>query len=197
MDNPPKNLIELLDKIRACADEDDKVSLDQIMEAVGRRSFGPLLLMAGVFVSAPGIADIPGVPTVIGLFVLIISIQMIFGCDHFWLPKWLLKRAVKSKTIHKMAGSRWVRKPARFIDHLLKERLQFLTGQPATVAIAIVCVATMLVMPLTEVVLLAANVVGASVVAFGLALIANDGLMTLLGFLISAAAITLAVMGVS
>ena len=197
MEDSPKNLIELLDKIRGCADGGDKVSVDEIMDAVGRRSFGPLLLMAGVFVSAPGLADIPGVPTVIGLFVLMISVQLVFGGDHFWLPQWLLKRSIKSKTICKMTGSKWVRKPAGFIDHLLKERLQFLTGKPATVAIAIVCVLTMLVMPLTEVVLLAANVVGASIVAFGLALIANDGLMTLLGFIISAAAITLAVMGVS
>jgi len=197
MEDSPKNLNDLLDKIRDTADGGDRVSLDEIMDAVGRRSFGPLLLLAGVFVSAPGIADIPGVPTVIGLFVLIISIQLVFGGDHFWLPGWLLKRRIKSKTIEKMTTSKWVRKPAKFVDHLLKERLCSLTGRPAMVIIAMVCVLTMLVMPLTEVVPLSANVVGASLVAFGLALMANDGLMTLLGFVISAAAVTFAIMGVS
>jgi hypothetical protein len=95
-----------------------------------------------------------------------------------------------------MTTSKWVRKPAKLIDHLLKERLSFLTSTSARVFIALVCVATMLVMPLTEVVPLSANVVGASLVAFGLALMANDGLMTLFGFVISAAAITFAIMGV-
>lgn len=196
MEDSPKNLNDLLDNIRETADGREKVSLDGIMDAVGKRSFGPLLLMAGVFVSAPGIADIPGVPTVVGLFVLIISIQLVFGSDHFWLPGWLLKRELKSRTIDKMTTTKWVRKPAKFIDHLLKERLCSLTGRPAMVIIAVVCVATMLIMPLTEVVPLSANVVGASLVAFGLALMANDGLMTLFGFVISAAAITLAIMGV-
>lgn len=197
MEDQPKNLSELLEKIRSCAEGEPKVSVDDIMDAVGRRSFGPLLLMAGVFVSAPGLADIPGVPTVIGLFVLTISIQLIFGNDHFWLPRWLLDRKIKSTTILKMTGSKWIRKPAAFVDRLLKERLSFLTGKAAMIAIAAVTAGTMLVMPLTEIVPLSANVVGAAAVAFGLSLIAKDGLMALFGFFISAAAVTLAVAGVT
>src|SRR6218665_1719688 len=112
MEKQPENLEELLGGIRRCAGKADKVKVDDIMDAVGGRSFGPLLLLAGVFVSAPGIADIPGVPTVIGLFVLTISVQLIFGNDHFWLPRWLLDRRIKSETILKMTGSKWVKKPA-------------------------------------------------------------------------------------
>ncbi|MBX3740310.1 MAG: exopolysaccharide biosynthesis protein [Akkermansiaceae bacterium] len=197
MEKQPENLEELLERIGGCADGKDKVKVDDIMDAVGGRSFGPLLLLAGVFVSAPGIADIPGVPTVIGLFVLTISVQLISGNDHFWLPRWLLDRKIKSETIRKMTGSKWVKKPAAFIDRLLKERLRFLTGKPAMVAIATVTAVTMLVMPLTEVVPLSANVVGAGAIAFGLSLIAKDGVMALAGFVISAAAVTLAIMGVT
>ncbi|WAC21316.1 exopolysaccharide biosynthesis protein [Luteolibacter sp. SL250] len=196
MEKRPENLEELLGEIHRCAEKADKVKVDDIMDAVGGRSFGPLLLLAGVFVSAPGIADIPGVPTVIGLFVLTISVQLICGNDHFWLPGWLLDRKIKSKIILKMTGSKWVKKPAAFIDRLLKERLRFLTGRPAMIGIATVTAVTMLVMPLTEVVPLSANVVGAGAIAFGLSLIAKDGAMALAGFLISAAAVTLAVAGV-
>ncbi len=196
MEKRPENLEELLGEIHRCAEKADQVKVDDIMDAVGGRSFGPMLLLAGVFVSAPGLADIPGVPTVIGLFVLTISIQLIFGNDHFWLPRWLLDRKIKSKTILKMTGSKWVKKPAAFIDRLLKERLRFLTGRPAMIGIAIVTVITMLVMPLTEVVPLSANVVGAGAIAFGLSLIAKDGVMALAGFVISAAAVTLAIAGV-
>jgi hypothetical protein len=196
MKRQPETLEEMLGEIHRCAEKAEKVKVDDIMDAVGGRSFGPLLLLAGVFVSAPGIADIPGVPTVIGLFVLTISVQLIFGNDHFWLPRWLLDRRIKSKTILKMTGSKWVKKTAAFIDRLLKERLRFLTGRPAMIAIAAVTLVTMLVMPLTEVVPLSANVVGAGAIAFGLSLIAKDGVMALAGFVISAAAVTLAVAGV-
>jgi hypothetical protein len=57
------------------------------MDAVGRRSFGPLLLLAGIVLAAPGVGDIPGVPTVMGLFILLVSGQMLFDRDHFWMPQ--------------------------------------------------------------------------------------------------------------
>lgn len=197
MERQPENLSEMLGGISRCAEQADRVKVDDIMDAVGGRSFGPLLLLAGIFVSAPGIADIPGVPTVIGLFILTISVQLIFGNDHFWLPRWLLERTIRSEKVLRMTGSKWVKKPAAFIDRLLKARLRVLTGRPAMVAIATMTAVTMLVMPLTEVVPLSANVVGAGAIAFGLSLIAKDGVMALAGFVISAAAVTFAIMAVT
>ncbi len=65
--NPPRSLNELLDRI-------EEVSVEQVMGAVGRRSFGPLLLVVGVVAAAPGVGDIPGVATLLGLFVLTVSV---------------------------------------------------------------------------------------------------------------------------
>jgi len=196
-ESPPKNLNELLDRFDEAAEESEKVSLDVIMDAVGRRSFGPLLLLAGLIISSPGVGDIPGVPTILGLFVLMIAGQLVFGRDHFWLPQWLLKRSVSREKLKKMTSSKWVRKPARFVDRLLKERLEILVGQKGTYAIAIVSSVISLAMPLTEFVPLSANGVGAGIVAFGVALIARDGLMALIGYVIAAATITLATFGLT
>lgn len=193
----PKNLNELLDRFDEAAEDKKDVSLDDIMDAVGRRSFGPMLLLAGLVVSAPGVGDIPGVPTLLGLFVLIVAVQLLFGRDHFWLPKWLLNRSVSREKLKKMTSSKWVRKPAKFVDHLLKERLKIFTGKKAAYAIAIVSSAMSLAMPLTELVPLSANGVGAGLVAFGVSLIARDGLMALIGYLIAALTLTLAIMGVT
>ena len=41
------NLEELLDQIAEVAGDREQIALNTIVEAVGRRSFGPLLLMAG------------------------------------------------------------------------------------------------------------------------------------------------------
>lgn len=43
------------------------------MDEVGRKSFGPLLLLAGLNMTAPVIGDIPGVPVILGVFVLLVA----------------------------------------------------------------------------------------------------------------------------
>ena len=174
------NLEQLLDEFDEAAEDKKRVSLDQILDVVGRRSFGPLLLVAGLIVSAPIIGDVPGVPTVIGIFVVIISAQLIFHHDHFWLPHWMLKRSVSTRKLHKVNG-KWLRPAARWVDRFLKPRLRVFTGKGGAYAIAITCSLLSFSMPFTEVVPFSANGVGAGIVAFGVALIAHDGLMALIG----------------
>lgn len=192
---PPQSLNELLDRIDEVADEHEEVSMAQVMEGVGRRSFGPLLLLVGVVAVAPGVGDIPGVPTLLGIFILTISVQLLFGRKEFWLPQWLLKRKAKREKLKKMAKSKWVRKPAKWIDHVVKVRLEMLTGTKATYAIAVACTVMALALPLTELVPLSTSLVSLGLVAYGISLVANDGLMALLGFTISAATLVVVVLG--
>src|SRR5690606_20136787 len=80
-------LADLLAQIREQATEHDRVTLGAVMEAVGGRSFGPLLLIAGLVTLAPVIGDIPGVPTMMALLVLSIVAQLLFHSEHLWLPR--------------------------------------------------------------------------------------------------------------
>ncbi len=52
---------------------------DEIVEAVGERSFGSILLLAGIITLTPLIGDIPGVPSIMGLIVFLIAIQLLIG----------------------------------------------------------------------------------------------------------------------
>lgn len=194
---PPTSTNEVLDRFEKAAEKDEKVSVDDLMEAVGRRSFGPLILLAGIVLCAPGISDIPSVATITGLFILLISAQMLFGRGEFWLPGWLLRRSVSSKTIEKMAGSKWTRRPAKWIDKFVTERLAMFAGPKANYWVAGICTVLALASPITEMVPLSGMGLGSSVVAFGISLIARDGLMTLLGFAIAAVTVTLAVLAIS
>jgi hypothetical protein len=47
------NLNELLERFRRASQERDSVSLGAIVNAVGRSSFGPLLLLAGLITLSP------------------------------------------------------------------------------------------------------------------------------------------------
>lgn len=177
------SLEQLLDRIDRDAVEGNRVSLDAILDAVGRRSFGPLLLVAGLVTLAPLVSDIPGVPTLMGIFVLLTSGQLLFRRDHFWLPEWLLKRSLPRSRLCKIL--KWLRPPARFFDRLLRPRLTVFTRGIGSYAIAIICIAIALTMPVTEVVLFSANIVGLVLTLFGLALVARDGFLALLALLIT------------
>lgn len=188
-------LEQLLDRVEEAAHERDRVSLDVILEMVGRRTFGPLLLLAGLVTLAPVIGDIPGVPTIIGIFTLTIAGQLLLRREYFWLPRWLLRRSVEQ---HKLCKAlKWMRRPARFIDTLLRQRLTFLIqSRGGSYSIALICALVAVAMPLMEVVPFSANGAGAALAAFGLALIAQDGLLALFAFVFAGAGIGLAAFGI-
>ncbi len=188
------NMEQLLDRIeRAVHDDEAKVSLDNILDEVGRRSFGPLLLIAGIVTVMPVLGDIPGVPSVMGILVIVTAVQLLFARDHFWLPQWLLRRRVSREALCKGIG--WMRKPARFLDRLLKPRIPWLVKGPGFALIAVVCLMIGLMLPPMEFVPFSANGAGLALTIFGLAIIARDGAAALLGLTIIAGTVALVTMG--
>jgi hypothetical protein len=179
----PHDLNELLDVIEGVADENSKVSFRKLYDAIGHRSFGPLLLLAGLVVVMPVVGDIPGVPTVMGAIVVLIAGQMLARRKQFWLPRRLLDVSLAAPKVCK--GVRWLRKPARFVDKGVRRRLtQFVTA-PWTYVIASIALIIGLAQPFMELVPFSANGAGAALTAFGLALIARDGLVALVAMAVA------------
>lgn len=186
-DQEPMALEQLLDRIDDLADERERVSLDEVLDVVGRRSFGPILIVVGLAMVAPIIGDIPGVPTMLALIVLLVAAQLLLRRECFWLPSWLIERSVKGENVLKVL--RWLRSPARFVDRFLERRLTHLAGGPATYVIGVVCILIALATPVMELVPFSANGAGAALTAFGLSLLAHDGLLALIAFLVTTATI--------
>jgi hypothetical protein len=178
------SLEEMLDRIDEAADGADSVSVECIVDALGRRSFGPLLLFAGVVTLSP-VGDIPGVPTIVALLVVLIAAQFLAGRERFWLPRWLLNRTITRRRLQQ--AQKWLKPPARFVDRGSRPRLRVFTRRRASHVIAIVCIAIAAAMPPMEFVPFTATGAGAALTAFGLALVAHDGLLALLAFVFTAA----------
>ena len=172
------NLEQLLDRIDESTRDSDRVDLKTVVESIGGRTFGSVLLVPGLLIVVPGIGDIPGVTTTAAVIVALVAGQMLFRRKHLWLPAWLLKLSAKRSKISK--AIQWLRGPAKFVDRMIKRRLTYLTS---SVAIAMGCIVVAMVMPLMEVVPLGAIAAGIALTAFGLALIANDGLLALGAYL--------------
>lgn len=171
------NLQQMLDRIEESAKGEERVTLGTVVEAVGRRSFGPLLLLAGAVLASP-LTGIPSVPTSMGILVLLIATQMLLHRQHFWLPDWLLRRSISVQKLDRV--TRWLRPSARFVDRWLQPRLTLFIDGLSSYVIALACIAIAAGMPVMELVPLSAHIAGLALSAFGLALISRDGLLALL-----------------
>lgn len=157
-----------------------------MMEAVGRSSFGALLLLGGLVTLSP-LDVIPGIPTLIALAVLVVCVQLLAGRRRFWLPAWVLKRSITHRRFSRALS--WLKGPARFADRLVRPRLTALTTDAAVKVIAVGCILVALAMPFMELVPFSANLAGVALTAFGLAIIAHDGLLALVAFAATAAGV--------
>lgn len=187
----PRDLEELLDAIESIDPPSGKVRFEDILEAVGRRSFGPLLLLAGVVTLMPVISGIPGVPVLMACFTLLVCAQLLMGRRTFWLPAWLQQRWVSRTALLKGLG--YLHRPARWVDRLLGQRLIFLTGRRGMQASALTCLLVAISMPPMELIPFSANVAGLTLSLFGLALMARDGLLTLIAFALAGTSLALVV----
>ncbi|RRQ24048.1 exopolysaccharide biosynthesis protein [Guyparkeria sp. SCN-R1] len=183
----PEGLVELLQLLANIREDGGSIRLGRVLDIVGRRSFGPMLLLAGLITVAPLIGDIPGVPTLIGIFVFLIALQLMLGRDYFWLPSFLLERQIRPQTLHKVVV--WMMPTARFTDRFLRPRLMFLVNGGASYGVALLAMLVSLMMPLMEFIPFSANAAGLTLTLFGLALIARDGLIALFAFALTGASV--------
>lgn len=183
------SVTELLDRVDAAAKSHPRPSIGDVLDEVGDRSFGPVLLLAGLVMLAPVIGDIPGVPVLMGLLVILVAGQFLLRRDHLWFPDWLLRRAASPDKVR--TGVRWMRPVGRFLDRWSKPRLTPMVHGAGLVVILVTCVVIAAATPVMEVVPFSANVAGAAITAYGLALIVSDGLVAVLAIAFSAGAFAL------
>lgn len=186
-DDPLENVLE-----RAIEETDgDEVTFGALLDLFGHRSFGPIVALLGLLTVIPPLGGIPGLPIIVGLMIILFSIQIVFGADHIWVPGFIEKRSIpkdKLKKADEKAG-KWLKR----IDKLISERLDFLTGRWATYVAAIVVTFLALLMIPLELVPFVVGVPGMAIVLFGLAFVARDGVLMLLGFALAAVALGLAI----
>lgn len=173
-------LEQVFEKIGAAPADEGRVQLAAILETLGTQSFGSFLLLAGLVVLLPLIGDIPGVPTLVALVVALVAVQLLMGRDQFWLPQFILKRSVDNGKLHRVlqrAG-----RYAQRLDRLVKPRLSVFVEDAGRYSIALCSLLIAAMLPPMELVPFSANLAGAALTAFGLALIAKDGLFALIAF---------------
>jgi hypothetical protein len=178
----PDTLSEVLDEVQQQVGEEGvkakDMSLGELLDSVGRQSFGPLLLIIGLFAISPA-TIMPGMTWLAAALTLLIAGQMALGFQHVWLPNWV--QSVKAPRALVRLGVREARDWSGRIDGLLRPRLQFLSRPPFVNLIALLCIGAALITFPLGLIPFAPLAPGLAVVFFGLGMTARDGLWLGLG----------------
>jgi len=166
--------------------EGDRITFRDILTELRHRALGFTLLIFALPCSLP---MPPGIPTVCGIALVIIALNLIAARQRLWLPS-----AIANKSVARADLKRMVDRVAPYLERLekvCKPRFPIVTDSVGKILIGIVILALGFVM------ILPIPFVGnmppgfaASVIAIGMT--ERDGLVVLIGTLASAVAIALA-----
>lgn len=185
-------LCEVLDElIEAVSDaKQEKVAVRALVSAVGRRTYGPLFLVIGLFAISPA-TIVPLMTSFTAMVILALAIQMALGLRRPWLPKSILDIEAPRQAMFDFFEK--ARPTIAKLDGVwLRPRLTFLTKPPFVNLVAL-CVAgaALITLPLS-LIPFAPLAPGIAVVLFGLGMTAKDGLWLGLGVAAVAGSIWLA-----
>jgi len=176
---PVEDLSGLLDRLCDLfgdGAEERSVSVQALLNAIGARAFGPMILAIGLFAISP-ITYIPGTTWASSLAALLIAGQLAIGWKTPWLPKGALEATFSTQLLLKSA--RLMRPWATRVDRLVKPRLAFLAAPPFANLFAVLCVLAALTCFPLGLIPFAPTAPSFAIALIGLGLTAKDGVVLL------------------
>ncbi|PVA08157.1 exopolysaccharide biosynthesis protein [Thalassorhabdomicrobium marinisediminis] len=173
---PTHALSDVLDELEQSV-EGEEILVEDVVEALGRRSFAALMLAFSLVSTSPASA-IPGITAVVAALVFVLVAQMIVGRKSVWLPRFVTRRRLSTKTLCK--GIRWLRKPVRFVERFLKPRLTWLFHRPWMWLPLTLVMGLTLFMPFMEIVPTSGSIASAIIALFAASLLTRDGVLALI-----------------
>lgn len=83
------------------AEDRDRVAIRNVVEALGDRSFAPVMILLAVPNAIP---FIPGSSTVLGLLLALIAVQLLLGMRRVWLPERLNRWSFERDAFGRLMG---------------------------------------------------------------------------------------------
>lgn len=183
-DTPEEKPVRAADMLQEFVDSQTKerISLDDFIEALGGRAFGLAMLVLAL--ANLLIANVPGISTVLGLPIVLLSLQIVMGGTDLWLPQKIRQLQISKDKLQGMVDR--ARKILGVLEKLIRPRLPRLVDERAQRWLGGYCLILGVVLMLP---ILFGNFLPAWAIAFiALGLIEKDGLFTLFGILIGLAA---------
>lgn len=187
-EDPP--LTEMLRVLAETIGSRERVFLGELIDALGARGFGPIILLASAMTLLPT-GMIPGVPAFMGLILMLTGVEMLRGRRGLWLPPRIYGITLPGPAL--LRGIDRAGPSARRLEQSIRARLQFLiTWRISLWSIAAILIVTSAVIIVIGAIPGVPFVFTIHLLAFGLGLTAGDGLFVAAGYAIflPAAALT-------
>lgn len=166
----------------------DQMTLQDLMDGLGERSFGFVLLLFGVL---SAIAIVPGLATIIAIPLLFFGLQMLAGYRTPWLPTSISSRRFSKADL--LAAIERAVPSMRRVERICKPRLLFLIGTLGERLLGLLVFVLALVIALPGP---GTNFAPGVAIAFmAIAIIERDGLLVFVGVLASAVALYIGYLG--
>ena len=182
----PPLLENLFDELVEAADG-SSITLGEILDALEKRSFGPLLLLPTLISIMPIIGMLPGVTWAMSALTLLISLHFLVNSRKLWLPQRIRRFQVSAQAFRR--GVEWARPWLRRVDQVIEPRFHILFEWPWTMGVAVLCVAMSLAMFAASIVPGGVVVPALGIVIMAAGLTVRDGLVLVLGAVASAGAL--------
>ena len=174
-----KAVSDLLEEVTSNTDS-DRITLFELKSALHARGFGVLMLLFSLPLAIP-VPVPPGYTTIFSVPLLLFAFQMLFGLETPWMPKWLEKKSFKRTTLALI-----VEKTAPIIrkaEKFTKSRLLFIFnsfGEKLIAFVSLLCAISIAIpLPLTNFI----PAGGVSIMSLGL--LNKDGMMVIIGMMLS------------
>ncbi|MES1924682.1 exopolysaccharide biosynthesis protein [Salinisphaera sp. T31B1] len=170
-------LTELLKTLESDG-EGERLTLGEVLTVIGERGYGPLVLILALIAALPTGA-VPGIPSVCGISIALVSAQLVFGKDYPWLPARLRRMSIDRQHYASVADRimPWTRR----LDRLVRPRMGWLTEGVATRVIGLSWVALGACMIPLELLPFAAAAPASAIAMMGLGLTGKDGYWVIAG----------------
>ena len=179
--SPDHPLTDIVDRMADTA-QGERVTVGQTLEAFGRRSYLPLLIVPSLAVMSP-LSGVPLMSSLCGVVIAIISAQMIFpGLGSLWIPDVVARRNVSGRRARAAIAKLW--KVARWLDGRAHARLSWLIEPPGRTVLEVVCLLCGLAMPFLELIPFSSSIAGSAVLLISAGLLTRDGLFALAGLIV-------------
>lgn len=190
----PRSVEEAVGSLEELAEQQGRVSVGDMLDHFGHRSFGPVLMIFALLEISP-VGGIPGLPSVLAFMCALLAAQMLFGHEHVWLPRFLEKRSLRSgrllKALCRIEGL------AHSLDKRFRNRLEQFTTTVWRKLAGMAIIALCLTVPPLELIPFASTAPMAAIAMFGLALTVRDGLLMLVATAASFLALTASILFVA
>jgi len=184
---PARTFLQSLEAMATEAPEEG-LSLHTILDRLDERAFGAALFVLALPCAIPFLW---GIPQIVALPMLALTLQMLAGRHEPWLPEKFGTRKIDRRGLVRM--SRFGRKWFGWLEYIAHPRLSWFAGRGFERVLAVFltafCASILLPFPGTNTV----PGIAVAIIAFGL--MSRDGLLILCGMVLGCAWISLLVLG--